>query len=68
MVRFEKDRFVIEVVTGLQPTEEWLGLIDQLTTLISGYEDLDPNYFWLVFKLLNDLMPDSETAAKMVAK
>ena len=66
MVRFEKDRFIIEIGTGINPEETWIELVKQLSTLLSAYTDGTPNDFWLVADLFGELMPDSEQAKRMV--
>lgn len=66
MVRFEKDRFIIEVMTGINPEGNWIELVKQLSMLLSAYVDGTPNDFWLVVDLFGDLMPDVELAKRMV--
>lgn len=65
MVRFEKDRFVIEVYTGINPVESWIELVKQLSTLLAAHTDGSPNDFWQVADLFGDLMPDYEQAKRM---
>ena len=65
MVRFEKDRFIIEVVTGTNPAENWIELVKQLSTLLAAHDDGTPNDYWLVADLFGDLMPDYEQAKRM---
>lgn len=65
MVRFEKDRFIIEVYTCTNPAENWIELVKQLSTLLSAHDDGTPNDYWLVVDLFGDLMPDYEQAKRM---
>lgn len=65
MVRFEKDRFIIEVYTCTNPTENWIELVKQLSTLLAAHDDGTPNDYWLVADLFGDLMPDYEQAKRM---
>lgn len=66
MVRFEKDRFIIEVCTGTNPAENWIELVKQLSALLSAHDDGTPNDYWLVADLFGDLMPDLDQARWMV--
>lgn len=34
MVRFEKDRYIIEVYTGCDPVESWLNLHEEIAYLL----------------------------------
>ena len=34
MVRFEKDRYIIEVYTGSDPVESWLNLHEEIAYLL----------------------------------
>lgn len=68
MVTFNKDGFTITIKTGGNPIENWLDLNSQLTQLLSSVdneENIMPTP-WLVINLLTDLMPDWETAKKMI--
>ena len=38
MVRFEKDRFIIEVKTGINPIENWLGTIQDLLSVLRAQD------------------------------
>jgi len=70
MVRFEKDRFIIEVKTGINPIENWLDTIqDLLSVLRSQDPDLangETHYFTLA--LLEEMLPEWEDAKKMAEK
>lgn len=67
MVRFEKDRLVIEIQTHGRPVEYWLelqrSLLDMLRNTSSG--NMVENTFYTVPDFLQELMPDYETLAKM---
>lgn len=65
MVRFEKDRFIVEVYTCTNPAENWIELVKQLSTLLSTCGDGAPNDYYLVADLFGDLMPDYEQAKRM---
>jgi len=66
MVRFEKDRLTIEIVTNTNPIEYWLETLNGMITLLQcqDSEMLSNNYF--VFELIREMMPDIETAKKMI--
>ncbi|MGM9817696.1 MAG: hypothetical protein ACI30B_01780 [Paludibacteraceae bacterium] len=67
MVRFEKDRLVIEIQTHGRPVEYWMelqrGLLDMLR--YTTQETLIEETFYTVPDFLRELMPDYETLAKM---
>lgn len=67
MVRFEKDRFIIEVKTGINPIENWLGTIQDLLSVLRAQDpDLangEKHYF--TFALLEEMLPEWEDAKKM---
>lgn len=65
MVKFEKDKFVIEVPTT-SPAEDWLELHDALCLVIRSLNhETIPENFWAVVNLLQDMMPDWQTAKKL---
>lgn len=70
MVRFEKDRFIIEVKTGINPIENWLGTIQDLLSVLQSQDpDLangETHYF--TFALLEEMLPEWEDAKKMAEK
>ena len=68
MVRFEQDRYVIEVpVAGSSPVEEWLDLHDELTYV---FELLDSEHapqsgLYRLAGLLRAMMPEYEQALRL---
>lgn len=68
MVRFEKDRFIVEIKTGMNPMEDWLNMIHGLLNVLqaqetgSGIEDSNRSVYWL----LQNMMPEWEDAKRMV--
>lgn len=66
MVRFEKDRFVIEIVTNTNPVEAWIETMKELSDLISSQDkEMTTNRYW-VNGLMIEMMPDFNTAKKMI--
>ena len=69
MVRFEKDKLVIEIVAGPSPAEVWMELIGQLSTalyLAGAHPDSVPEGgLWRLSSLIEDLVPEWEDARKM---
>lgn len=67
MVRFEKDRLVIEIQTHGSPVEYWMELQRALLDMLSHttQETLIEETFYTVPDFLRELMPDYETLAKM---
>ena len=67
MVRFEKDRLVIEIQTNGRPVEYWMELQRALLDMLSHttQETLIEETFYTVPDFLRELMPDYETLAKM---
>lgn len=67
MVRFEKDRYVIEADAS-SPVEDWMGLHEELVFLISLVDSNNSPAEGLQYvpQLLGDMMPSWETARKMV--
>lgn len=68
MVRFEKDKLVIEYTAGCNAVEEWIGLYDELTFALTSLtpEQLPKEGLWRMVTLLAEMMPDYETARKML--
>jgi hypothetical protein len=66
MVRFEKDRYIIEVVTGCDPTENWIELQKSIQDLIRNVnrDNLSDNFFNSV-DFLQELIPNWDIAKKM---
>lgn len=67
MVRFEKDRYIIEVYTGCDPVESWLNLHEEIAYLLGlvNQGNCPENGFLRLPQLLVDMMPQWETARKM---
>lgn len=67
MVRFEKDKYIIEVHTGCNPIESWqelhAGLCDLLRNV--NQDNVVDSTFYTVPDFLSNLMPEWETARKM---
>lgn len=70
MVTFKDDDLIISLKTGAKPTETWLELHEQLVFLLTMCSEQD-NYDYdpfMVNNLVSALMPDLDTANKMIAK
>lgn len=67
MVRFEKDRLVIEIQTHGRPVEYWMELQRALLDMLSHttQENIIEETFYTVPDFLRELMPDYKTLAKM---
>lgn len=67
MVRFEKDRYIIEIHTGCNPIEDYLLLQQSLLDLLSNVnqDNIISDTFYRVPDFLAELIPDWETAKKM---
>lgn len=63
MVKFEKDKFIIEVYVGCASGESWSGLLLQLITLLKNQ---DPKSIYVdfgeIYNLLNAMLPSGEQA------
>ena len=68
MIRFEKDRYVIEVVTGLDPIGNYLDLVSGLYWLIRTMpqDEVVPPKFYAVIQFLLEIVPESEDAKKIM--
>lgn len=68
MVRFEKDKLVIEYTAGCNAVEEWIGLYDELTFVLTSLtpEQMPKEGLWRIVELLSAMVPDYETARKMI--
>lgn len=66
MVRFEKDKLVIEIKT-VTPHEDWLNLHASLCDIIRfvNRDTLIDDTFYSAVDLLGELIPDWETSKKM---
>lgn len=68
MVQFNEKSFTIEVETGGSPIEHWLETHDHLLDLLqSEHPDMHENRY-RIYELLREMMPDYQTARKMVEK
>ena len=67
MVRFEKNRFIIEIYTGTDPIEDWMELHQEICYLISLVNQENAPTDGLIYtpKLLEGLMPEWEVARRM---
>jgi len=66
MVVFNEDSFTITVKTVTNPIEDWLGLHEQIISILASVDGNDcVQTPWLLINLLHDMMPDWETAKKM---
>ena len=67
MLRFEKDRYIIEVETIMNPVESWQELITGLYELIRSMpaDEYIPTRFYAVMDFLCKTLPDWEQAKKM---
>lgn len=65
-VEFKDNSFVVTFETGGNPIEDWLDLHDELLTLLS-FADLSnvAKQPYLIYELLDKMMPDWKTALKM---
>ncbi len=70
MVRFEEDRYIIEVYTGGIPVEDYLDLQNEIIYMfgIINQENIRSDGFLQLANLLSAMLPDFETAKKMVGK
>ena len=60
MVRFEEDRYIIEIITGVNPMEDWVRLVEHLSLLLSMSEEAELRDVWMVPLLITSLMPDAD--------
>lgn len=61
MVRFEKDRYVIEVFTGLaNPIEEYIELHDEIATVfgLMNQDNIPGQGLYHLADLMRELVPD----------
>ena len=70
MVRFEKDRYIIEVYTGGIPVEDYLDLQNEIIYMFSiiNQENIRSDGFLQLANLLSAMLPDFEMAKKMADK
>lgn len=67
MIRFDKDRYTIEVYTGSDPVENWLELHKEIVCLISliNQDNMPKDGLCYLSQLLEDMMPEWEVARRM---
>lgn len=66
-VSFKSKSFVVEVQTNANPVESWLETQDELVDLLQSENDeMHANRFHYL-ELLRNMMPDVETAKKMLS-
>ncbi len=68
MVRFEKDRYVIEIpVAGISPVEDWLDLHDELTYVLElmDAEHAPRGGLYRLAGLLRAMMPEYGQALRL---
>jgi len=61
MIKFEKDKFTIEVRTNSNPIEAWLETQEALLDLLEN-ADFHKNTYYHVFVLLKEMLSDMEQA------
>lgn len=67
MVRFTKEGFTIEY-NAASPVEEWLGLMEDISFVFSSLqpEQMPKEGLWRLANLIEAMMPDYDTAKKML--
>ena len=68
MVRFEKDKLVIEYTSGCNAVEEWIGLQEELVYVFSimNSNNVPKDGLWRLANLMEAMVPDFDTATKML--
>ncbi len=66
MVKFYPDRFTIEVVTNCNPIESWLNMHSEMIDLLQSDNDEVHTSHYYYLELMREMMPDLNTAKKMV--
>jgi hypothetical protein len=68
MVRFEKDKFIIEVISPRSSFENWKLTFDQMIDALQADErDVPVNKFFFL-ELLREMLPSDEMMAEMQKK
>ncbi len=70
MLNFDATGFTIRIETGMNPIEDWLELHQELLTILRML-DTEKNAIPTPFRtldLLAEMMPDWETAKRMISK
>lgn len=70
MVRFDKDRYTIEICTGTCPIEDYLDLMQEIVCVFSLVKEsnIPPDGLFRLANLLSAMLPDFDTARKMMDK
>ncbi len=70
MVRFSDGSFTVEVRTGCDPIDSWLGLHEELTYLLGivGQDTMPVEGLMHIAQLLAEMMPEPDTASLMAEK
>lgn len=68
MVRFDKDKLVIEYTAGCNAVEEWIGLQEELVYVFSimNSNNVPKDGLWRLANLMEAMVPDFDTAKKML--
>ena len=69
MVMFNKTGFTVEVVTGINPQDNYRQTIDELISLLQSVDHNmrgEDNYYYLL-ELLRAMMPSEEQIEKIIA-
>lgn len=68
MVRFDEDRYTIEICTGSCPIEDYLDLMQEIVYVFSLVKEsnIPPDGLFRLANLLSAMLPDFDTARKMV--
>ena len=69
-IKFNEQGYSIEVKTGTNPVEDWMETHDDLLDLLASAdrELAGTNNYYHVIDLLRNMMPDYDTALKMISK
>ena len=69
-IKFNEQGYSIEVKTGTNPVEDWMETHDDLLDLLASAdrELAGTNNYYHVIDHLRNMMPDYETALKMISK
>jgi|GEM_PF-1497303 len=66
-VTFKPESFIVEVKTGTSPIESWMETQHQLIDVLEQDEGISKSERIHYLELLRNMMPDEETAKKMMA-
>ncbi|WP_289160491.1 hypothetical protein [uncultured Parabacteroides sp.] len=66
MVRFEKNKFIIEVPTGGNPVEDWLNTMRGVMNVLGNENpEIQNEGYYHALWLLQNMLPEWEEAKKM---